>query len=80
MAMTSSRRRSVGSVTVTSVMVLSTSENNEELMFGFLPRYESRLSFTVSASSGEPSVKVMPDRSLIVHSVKSALGVTDSAR
>ncbi len=35
---------------------------------------------SASALSGVPSWNVMPSRSVIVHSVKSALGVTDFAR
>lgn len=38
-----------------------------------------KLSTTAAASSGVPSVKVTPSRSLAVHTVKSSLCSTDSA-
>src|SRR5215471_8834163 len=70
----------IGSVTVTPAMFVNTNVKSRAGRFGFTPRYESRFSFTAFASSGSPSWNLMPGRSVIVHCVKSALGVTDFAR
>src|SRR5262245_61625227 len=69
-----------GSTTFTSATFANTNVLRRALIFGFAPRYESRLSFTASASTGVPSVNFTPGRSLIVHWSYVALGVTDSAR
>ena len=69
-----------GSTTSTAAMLASTNWNSSDVRPGYWPRYASRLFFTTSAVSGDPSWNVMPGRSAIVHSVKSEFGVTASAR
>ena len=59
---------------------LKTNVNSSGCRAGYAPRYASRLFFTTVASSGVPSWNLMPSRSLIVHTVLSAFGVTDLAR
>ena len=63
-----------GSLTVTSLIGSRAPPATASL------RRVSMLSLTAAPSSGVPSWKVMPGRRVIVHTVPSALGVTDWAR
>src|SRR5690349_15124315 len=65
----------IGSTTLTDWML-----KNTNVKSGFCSRYLSRLSLTTCAVRSVPSWNLMPERSLIVHCVYAALGVTDSAR
>src|SRR5688572_6170090 len=65
------------STTVTAAIVWSTPPRPTAPAGGVFER--SRCAFTAAASYAVPSVNLMFGRILIVHCVKSALGVTDSA-
>jgi len=71
----------IGSTTFVLLMYApKTNEKSKGLRPLYWPRYASMLFLTTVASSALPSWNLMPERSLIVHTVLAAFPVTDSAR
>ena len=78
--MNSGHGRLVVTVTSSGPVAVTVPMSFSAAPISVLLRYSSKFRTRAAASSGVPSWNLMPSRSVIFHSVKSALGSTDFAR